>query len=142
MLQRRLLTLAVVIFILSSCSKDDPAPQTTPSTKVLTEIEKVICGSSSKTWKFVAINKDGANVIRTCAINDDWIFRYSGILEIKNNGVSCDGQDAFQEHMWEISSDEKNIIIGGSTFLIIKMQSTEMQLQEKVLGDPVFVFQR
>lgn len=139
---KTLILATLIVVIVSGCSDDSPAPATTTPPKVLTEIEKVICGSSSKTWKFVAIYKSTANVIRECAVNDDWIFRYSRTLEIKNNGLSCDGQDAFQEHDWDISSDEKNIIIGSSLFTIVKMTSTEMRLQENVDGNPVFVFNR
>jgi hypothetical protein len=138
-----IILLTCVILLITGCSEDSaPAPATNTPPKVLTEIEKVICGGSSKTWKITAINKTGTNLIRPCAINDDWIFKYSRILEIKNTGEPCDGQDLFQEHEWDISSDEKNIVIGGSSFLIIKMTSTEMQLQEDIEAKPVFVFKR
>lgn len=132
----------ISILLLVSCSEDAPSPQTQQPTKNLSEIEKVICGSTYKTWKFIAINKNGANVIRECAINDEWTFRYTRHLEINNTGVSCDGQDLYQDHGWDISPDEKSIIIAGSTFLILKMQPTEMNLQEKVDGNPVLVFKR
>lgn len=139
---KTLVLIPFVILLMAGCSDDSPAPSSTSAPKVLSEVEKVICGNSYKTWKFVAIYKNNANVIRDCAVNDDWIFRYSRILEIKNNGLSCDGQDAFQEHDWDISGDEKSIIIGASSFVIVKMTSTEMQLQENVDGNPVFVFKR
>ncbi|HEY0742456.1 MAG TPA: hypothetical protein VGD40_13370 [Chryseosolibacter sp.] len=132
----------IALVLASSCSEDSPSPQAPPSKIVLTEIEKVICGSTSKTWNFVAVNRSGKNEIRACAVNDHWIFRYSRLLEIKNTGLSCDGQDAFQEHDWAISSDEKKILIGGSSFRIVKMESAEMHLMEEVQGDPVFVFKR
>ncbi|HEY0652114.1 MAG TPA: hypothetical protein VGD65_03260 [Chryseosolibacter sp.] len=133
---------AFVLVLLGGCSDDSAPPQTQQPTKTLSETEKIICSSSYKTWKFTAIYKGSANVIRQCAINDDWVFRYDRTLEIKNTGVSCDGNDTFQEHAWNLSKDEKTVFMGTSTFAVLKMTAAEMRLQENVGDNLVFVYNR
>jgi len=113
--------MVLVPMFTSSCSKDDEGNN--PSKKELL---------MSRQWMFFSEKINGVElVIPDCEKDDFMVFGLNGILNSNPGAMKCNSLDKIETGSWNLSSDEKRIIvtnISNEIFEHIIIELTKIKL--------------
>lgn len=110
------LVLLGLTVIVTSCKKDEIS---------LSKSEML----TAKSWKILSSKTNGvSDVIDECAKDDFLNFTASGTYTFNPGTNKCYSDDVIQSGTWALSSDEKSIIVDGSSATLVELTKSRFTI--------------
>lgn len=95
---------------------------------------------SAKSWRLISEKVNGVENILDCEKDDLITFAPNGQYFLNPNTITCFPDEPIEGGTWDLSADEKTLIINGGNLNIVELTETKL-IVSGVLGNETFVLE-